>query len=144
MAEQVVDLLEAVEVEAEQRQAAAIRRCRRDLAIELVVEAAAVGQAGQRIVLGEVAQVGLGLFAGAHIAHGDRVARLVCENHRPCDEFDADHARRCVAQVGLDDLAGMAKQACTHRFVGNEGRKAESLRPRSSAMPIRLQSSNWR
>ena len=121
VAEQVVDLLEAIEVEAEQCQAAAIRRGRRDLAIELVVEAAAVGQAGQRIVLGEVAQIGFGLFAGANVADGDSVARLVREDHRPCDELDADHGARCVTQAGFDDLAGMAEQPCAHRFVGNEG-----------------------
>ena len=121
MAEKVVDLLEAVEVDAEQRQLAAVRGGHRDLAVELAVEAAAIGQAGQRIVLGEVAQIGFGLLARADVADGDRLPRLVGEGHRACHELDRDRAADGLAQDGLDHFARMTKQSRPQRFVGQEG-----------------------
>ena len=121
--EKIVDLLEAVEVEAEQRQAAAGRRGHRYLPVEPAVEAAAVGQAGQRIVLGEVVQIGFRLFAGAHVAHRDRLTRQTGKTYRTPDEFDRDHPPVGVAQHGFDQLAGTAEQLGPHRFFGQERRQ---------------------
>ena len=123
MAEQVVDLLEAVEVDAQQRHWPPPAASHRDLAVELAVEAAAVGQPGQRIVLGEVAQIGFRLLARADVADGDRLPRLVGEDHRACHKLDWDHGAFGLAQDGLDHFARMAKQLRSQRFVGKEGRQ---------------------
>ena len=58
----VVDRLEAVDVDDHHRALAAVAGAEGDVLVELGAEAAAVEQAGQRVVIGEVAQLGLGLL----------------------------------------------------------------------------------
>ena len=96
-------------------------RGHRDLAVEPAVEAAAIGQPGQRIVLGEVAQIGFGLLARADVADGDRLPRLVGEGHRARHKLDRDRAADGLAQDGLDHFAWMTEQSRSQRFVGQEG-----------------------
>ena len=62
VAEAVVDRLEAVDVDDHHRPLAPVAGAEGDVAVELGAEAAAVEQAGQRVVIGEVAQLGLGLL----------------------------------------------------------------------------------
>ena len=54
MAERVVDVLEAVEIEIEERKARAVAPRLDQRAVEAVVEQRAIGKPGQRIVEGEV------------------------------------------------------------------------------------------
>ena len=63
VAERVVDDLERVQVEEEQRHLAAVAARAGRGAGELVVEELAVGDAGQRVVLGQVVEVQVGLLA---------------------------------------------------------------------------------
>ena len=58
----VVDRLEAVDVDDHHRALAAVAGAEGDVLVELGAEAAAVEQAGQRVVVGEIAQLGLGLL----------------------------------------------------------------------------------
>ena len=60
VAEAVVDRLEAVDVDDHHRALAAVAGAEGDVLVELGAEAAAVEEAGQRVVVGEVAQLGLG------------------------------------------------------------------------------------
>ena len=62
VAEPVVDRLEAVDVDDHHRALAAVAGAEGDVLVELGAEAAAVEQAGERVVVGEVAQLGLGLL----------------------------------------------------------------------------------
>ena len=62
VAEPVVDLLEAVDVDDHHRALAAVAGGEGDVLVELGAEAAAVQQPGQRVVVGQVAQLGLGLL----------------------------------------------------------------------------------
>src|ERR1700677_2213448 len=72
--ELVVDLLEAVEVEQQQRRVTLVPGALVEDALELGLEAVAVVQAGQRIVVGEVAQLSLEPPALGDVEHlGDRV-----------------------------------------------------------------------
>ena len=57
VAERVVDRLEVVDVEHQQRAAGAVARDLREVAADLELEAAAVEQAGQRVVVGHVLQL---------------------------------------------------------------------------------------
>jgi predicted nicotinamide N-methyase len=61
--EGVVDQLEAVEVDEEHGQVGAPLHGHQELALELVVEQRAVAQAGQRVVVGQPVQLGLGRLA---------------------------------------------------------------------------------
>src|SRR5207253_2711600 len=63
MTEEIVDLLEAVKVEAEDRQTLAGGQCRGYLKIELLVEARAVRQPGQGVVMGHETDMLFGLLA---------------------------------------------------------------------------------
>ena len=63
VAERVVDVLEAVEVEHQDRAAMAVALGRSQRAVELLLEAAAVEQPGQRVVVGEVLQLALEALA---------------------------------------------------------------------------------
>ena len=60
VAERVVDRLEAVDVDDHHRALAAVAGAEGDVLVELGAEAAAVEQPGQRVVVGQVAQLGLG------------------------------------------------------------------------------------
>ena len=60
VAERVVDPLEAVDVDDHHRAATAVAGAEGDVLIELGAEAAAVEQPGQRVVVGQVAKLGLG------------------------------------------------------------------------------------
>src|SRR6185503_12297893 len=61
--ERVVDLLEAVEIAPQQRAVAAAVLRARHLAIELLLEAAAVEEVGERVAAREVAQARLEVLA---------------------------------------------------------------------------------
>jgi hypothetical protein len=62
MAQAVVDRLEAVDVDDHHRALAAVAAGEGDVGVQLGAETAAVEQAGQRVVIGDVAQLGLGLL----------------------------------------------------------------------------------
>jgi len=62
VAERVVDALEAVDVDDHHRPLAAVAGGEGDVLVELAAEAAPVEQPGERVVVGEVAQLGLGLL----------------------------------------------------------------------------------
>ena len=62
MAEGVVDLLEAVEVDEVQRDLAADVRRQRERAVQPLDQARAVGEAGQRVVMGEETDAAIGLL----------------------------------------------------------------------------------
>jgi hypothetical protein len=62
VAEGVVDLLEAVDVDDHHRPLAAIASAERDVLVQLRAKAPPVEQPGQRVVIGEIAQLGLGLL----------------------------------------------------------------------------------
>ena len=72
MAVQVVDLLEAVEVDDHHRQLPVARLHGGDAVFQMVLERGAVGQAGQRVEMGEIEDALLGGAALAQVADGDR------------------------------------------------------------------------
>ena len=78
MAVQVVDLLEAVEVDDHDRQLPVARLHGGDAVLQMVLERGAVGQAGQRVEMGEIEDALLGGAALAQVADGDR-----CGGRRP-------------------------------------------------------------
>ncbi len=76
VAERVVDVLEVVEVEREHRAAGAVALRRGELAGELLLEAAAVEERGDRVVVGEVLELALEALALGDVLHlGDAVQR---------------------------------------------------------------------
>ena len=74
MAERVVDVLEAVEIEIEERQPRALAPRLDQRPVEAVVEERAVGEAGQRIVEGEVLRLRLARLAARCEARRSRRA----------------------------------------------------------------------
>ena len=86
VAERVVDVLEVVEVEQQQRAVGAVAAHEVGVRVDLVGEARAVVQAGQRVVRGEVVQVLLVVAAVRDVLHLDeeapRRARLVGDRRR--------------------------------------------------------------
>jgi hypothetical protein len=77
VAERVVDRLEAVDVDDHHRALAAVAGGEGDVAVELGAEAAAVEQPGQRVVVGQVAQLRLGSFGRSQGAEDDLAVALV-------------------------------------------------------------------
>ena len=122
MAERVVDVLEIVEVEEEQREARAVALRVRDHARELFVEAVAVVEAGQRVALGEIDELlgGLPLVrdvleqpqvadrAAVHVLHGVPLLR---------DEASVGH----LDLVGPEDLSGAGLAEDMARLVLGTG-----------------------
>ena len=105
----VVDLLEGVEVEHEQRGLLAVAPAARDLHRELALEQAAVVQAGERVVLGEVAQALLHHLAlGDVLDLGDEVQRAALA---VAYERDGEHRR--------DDVPAGVEVAALHLVVAD-------------------------
>ena len=77
--EQIVDQLEAVEIEDHHRQPLLVAPRPLDRLGQPVVEQQAIGQPGQRVVVGEVADRLLGLLAQRDVAHGQDVQGLAVE-----------------------------------------------------------------
>jgi hypothetical protein len=72
MPEQIVDLLEAIEIDAEDREASAARAGSFESPRKLIIQRGAIGQIRQRIVTGQVQDALLGAFAIGHVErHGD-------------------------------------------------------------------------
>ena len=124
VAVEVVDGLEAVEVDHRERGALAVARAALDLALELLLEAAAVGEARERVVLGLVAQLLLQLAAlGEVLDLADEVQRPAVLVGRQRDRQQRpDHAPVGV-DVALVHLVGRApagEHVVDEREVGVE------------------------
>ena len=87
---------------------------------------AAVGQPRQRVVMGEVVDVLLGLLARPQVADGDDVMRPSSEIDRPQDQFDRRHRA-----VGLPQAVSTGwlepPSSCAARAIRRESRSS-SLR----------------
>ncbi len=113
MAERVVDALEVVEVDEQQRQRLARDPRQLDLLAQALHEGHPVGQAGQRIVVREVVDARLRGVAVAQVAHHRHAQLLVAIDQRAADELHRDaHA------VLADDGAFVAEllAAVEHRL----------------------------
>ncbi len=104
MAEQIVDLLEAIEIETQHREHCAADARQRNLLVEPGVELAAVGEGRQGVVVREVTDMPLGFLARAQIAHRHDVMRLAAIFHRTQQHFDRYLRAVAVPQFGFDRL----------------------------------------
>ena len=113
--ERVVDLLEAVEVEHDERRPLVVAPAARELGGEVLLEAAPVPEPGQRVALGEVGQVQLHLALLGHVgARADhRVGLLLAGSHEGA-RADGQPAPRAVGPLEAGDLGqrtGLAQAA---------------------------------
>ena len=111
MAEHVVDLLEAVEIEAQHREALARARRQIERGGDALVERRAVGQLGERIVVRHVRDALLVALALGQVAYdADEILRLavgaVDRQPRGGDDARAVAGRRHRVLVAEHDLAG--------------------------------------
>jgi hypothetical protein len=119
VAHRIVDVLEAVEVEEQNRDAAAVAARAHDGVAQALAEQRAVGQSGQRVVVREVAQFLLGALAVGDVGeHADEMrARALRVAHfgqfQPAQEFLAVLAS--LPQLAAP-VAGLA-QRLAHVFV---------------------------
>src|SRR6202020_1184389 len=84
---EIVDLLEPVEIEAEDTETLA-RYEARDFLVDARVEKTSVRQSRQRVVMREEMDMLLGILASLEIAHGNHVVRTLGEDDGPHDQFD--------------------------------------------------------
>ena len=128
VAEVVVHPLEVVQVEQEQRAAHPVAAAVRDVAVQLLLEAAPVEQAGQRVVVGHVAQARLGRCAldlqlprVRHVDPGadhvrDIAVRAGQRGGRPLDQPQVAVARAPVELGAHGRLAGAQR---SHAVLGD-------------------------
>ena len=119
MAEQVVDFLEPVEVEAEHGETFAPGQGG-DFLVDPLVEVAAIGQRRQCIVMSEIVNMLFGLLARLQIANGDDVMRPSRKDDRSQNELDGDQRAIEVAQTGFNWQAGAGQQPGARNLVGKE------------------------
>jgi hypothetical protein len=117
VAEQVVDFLEPIEVEAEHRETLAPAQGV-DFLVDPRVEVAAIGKRRQRVVMREIVDMLLGLLARPQITHGDDVMRPSGKHDRPQDQLDRGHRAVEVAQTGFNRQARVGQQSCARNLVG--------------------------
>lgn len=104
VAEQVVDLLESVEIEPQDRKLASAGSRYLHLLFKTGVEAGAIGQAGEPVVHGEKADLHLRPAPFGQVADGDGVVRLAGVLDRPHDQLDRDRLAAGTGQLRLDRL----------------------------------------
>ena len=98
MAERIVDRLEMVEVEEQYRELIAAAACQRKQAFELLQQQHAVRQAGQRIVVRQIANPLFCLFALADVEHGAHAIADAVAHHGTPSELDRDMPAILVQQ----------------------------------------------
>jgi hypothetical protein len=120
MPEQVVHLLEPIEIETQHAETARRGQRRLNLLVELLVEAAAVGDAGERVVVGEEADVLLGLLARLQVADGDGAVQLAGKIEGTQDQLDRHLGAVGAAQFAFDRLVRPLDQLQPRAFLGEE------------------------
>ncbi|GBD41579.1 hypothetical protein HRbin39_00963 [bacterium HR39] len=105
-AEGVVDQLEAVEIDQHHRQHLTVAPRPLDGLAEAVERQQAVGQTGERVVVGERPDGLLGLAADGDVAHGDGEA-----TRRPVDAGDAQLKRHQLAVAAPPGHLGVAERS---------------------------------
>ena len=123
MAERVVDILETIEIDAQQRREAFVPIGARNRLVEPIVQQQAIRQAGQRVIIGltyqtpligaaqfdialqldiHVAQIGIGLLQAArHVVDGRyRMVQLISALW--CGPVQAERRRRLPPIVVID------------------------------------------
>ena len=110
MAERVVDVLEMIQIEIEQCATQIVASQQGDLLVETIQQQGAIGQVGQRVVVGQVVDLCLCLFQLADVA-GDQQQTLHAVEDQRLDR-DADGNGFAVAilrgQFKVVDVAVMA------------------------------------
>ena len=101
VAAHVVDLLEAIEVEAQHRDLVAVAPRPRQRLLEAVAEQHAVGQAGQRVVVGHEPDLRLGRLALGDVADRRDARAPALVVHGAGQHLDRDVAAVGVQQPGL-------------------------------------------
>ncbi len=99
----VVDVLEAIDVEAEQGDLLVLGVRHLDLLIESLVEVAAIGEAGQRIVMSQEPDFLLGELARPQVADRDRIAHTTREIDRLQYQFDGPRGPVRMLQTRFDE-----------------------------------------
>ncbi len=110
--EQVVDLLEAVEIEAQHGKPVAAALGLGYLLVQLLVEGGAVGEAGERIVVGEEAQLLLVALARRQVAHGEGGCGMT-----GIDDLARDHLDGQLRAVGAPDGGLVGGAGMGHQLV---------------------------
>ena len=138
MAEGVVDLLEAVHVDVQQRHALAVAPRARDRLLQQVLELHAVRDLGQRVVARQVADAALGALALGDVARDVDVAgelRVVGGDAR-AGERHRDGLAGAGAQHGLAGLARRLQQSNSRALalsgVQQDRDAADAVPPRCS------------
>jgi hypothetical protein len=150
VAHRVVDLLEAVEVEHQQRARAARALVGREDRFDPPVHPVAIGEAGERIIFGEPRILDLALVFDGDVLGAAAVAveaagfvELRVARNRPPDRAPFAGRRRCEAHREVDQLVARAELGVERPFalgvvgVGLEQRDerlAEQLRDRPAEL----------
>ena len=119
VAERVVDRLEAVDVDDHHRALAAVAGGEGDVLVELGAEAAAVEQAGERVVIGEVAQLGLGLLGlGKRLSDDLAVLGVELGEHRLDRRIALDWERFAWPLTEVRTFRDRIGSQATHELLG--------------------------
>ncbi|MNH17896.1 hypothetical protein D3C79_775830 [compost metagenome] len=126
----IVDALEVIDIQEQQRQHVVVAMCGAQGRFQSVIEQRAVGQGGQRIVVGHEAQFFLGLAEGGHVPRDtDARLHLIRPEGRPEDVHDtAILADVTVAEIDVgmpvhdpDDGGPCHQQVVRMDVVGDRG-----------------------
>jgi hypothetical protein len=120
VSEQVVHFFEAIEVDAQHGEPPLRRERDLDLLIELLVEARPVGEPGESVVMGEVADMLFRLLARPQIAHRDGVMRLAAEIDRSANKFDRHLGAVGMMQFAFDRLVRAVRELEQGPFLAHE------------------------
>ena len=129
VAERVVDLLEAIEVEQQQRQRFAVAGRRAQRLGQAVVEQHAIGQAGQGIVHRLVAQPVLLSLGGGDVAHDRDQEPLVLDHGRAQRDLDREGGAVLTARQALEAIAVAGARGLEPPVLGQVGEQLQDVAP---------------
>lgn len=124
MAEDVVDGLEAIQVQTENRQRVIVVGASGQRLPQMAVEGAAIDKIGQRVVMREVFDHPFRILARREIAHEDHVTLFALVFDRSAEPFDRHVASRRMEQLAL---ARLPRHAAAR--IPAPGRLGEQLAP---------------
>src|SRR5262249_45536234 len=116
--EQIVDLLEAVEIEAQHGEPLARLQRRFDLLIELLVEGAAVREPREGVVVSKKQNIPLGFLAGPQIADCDGAMRLAAQIDYALDGLDRYFRAAGIEQDRFNELVLALEQPHARIRIG--------------------------
>ena len=117
MAQRIVDGLEIVQVDEHDRHQGTVAARQRQYRTQALGQVGAIGQAGEHVVVREVLDARLGMFARGDVAHRAHAVRLALDDYGLAYQFHRDPVAVPVYHLGLVRFFAPLAHVGAHRLM---------------------------